>query len=671
MRYGILRVTTPDGQHRDYPLNAPSVTLGSSSDNTVVIANATVAGRHARLTIDSGMPVIEDLGSEGGVYVGNRRLAQGERVLLGSEPIRLGGVQLSYQTPEAASAANAGAAPVSSFAGSAPTPYSGSAPGAASNGGQRLVVAFTGPTAPVAPGGAATASLEVQNRGSTVEEVAFAFEGPAAAWAQVASSVVTLLPGARQQVAVTIRPPRSAETHAGAHGLIAIVHQRSSGEAHRSTATVDVTAFQGFSMSLGPVRSSRDFRVTLENEGNAPAEVSLHGEDDEAAMAFEFDAIDVSVPPGGRQVVPLRVRFPGAPKFGREQIKAFRVEARTAGNGIEPARAAGQLRIKPRLEAFKLPVILLAVVAGLAVGGVTYATRCESWGLPGCRDNGQVIATATTPEAGETPGPGETPDTPATQQNGETPPAGQTAEPTEEMGGETPTMEVETPPTEAGNEDTPTPPPTVETETPTETSPTTVVTPQPGNLTYKEPKQVLDPDKNYVAEVTTSIGAFTFTLDVSNAFETSNSFAFLAMEGFFDEMPFEFALGTVSTGNTGGDMPGTAGYTIEAEYTETKNTRGTVGMVPLQSTRTRNLTDPVTVGSVWYINLEDNALHDSGGFAGVSRPIFGVVRSGQDVVDKLGKEDVVEGIKISELTIRPGFPGIRPILPGITPVVIQ
>lgn len=666
MRYGILRVTTPDGQHRDYPLNAPSVTLGSSSDNAVVIANATVGARHARLTIDSGMPVIEDLGSEAGVYVGNRRLAQGERVLIGSEPIRLGGVQVSYQTPEAAAASQSPAAPVAaSNGGSATVPVSGGIPGA-----QRLALTLTGPAAPVEPGGVATATLEVQNRSSTVEEVTFAFEGPAAAWAEVPAAVVALLPGARQQVSITLRPPRSADTHAGTHGLVAVVRQRSTGEEYRSTASVIVTAFQGFAMSLGPVRSNRDFRVTLENAGNSPATVSLRGEDDEAAMVFDFDSIDVTVPPGGKQVVPLRVRLPGSPKFGREQVKPFRVEARTAGSAGQTARAAGQLRIKPPLEAFKLPVILLAVIAGLAAGGVTYATRCESWGLPGCRDNGQVIATGTTPGVGETPGPGETPDTPATQQgNAETPATGETTEPTEEMGGETPPTETETPPT-TENEDTPTPPSTVETETPTEAPPTTVVTPQPGHLTFPAPKEVLDPDKNYVAVVTTNIGAFRITLDVRNAYETSNSFAFLAMEGFFDDMEFEFGLGTVSAGDTEGEMPGTAGYTIEAEYTEAKNTRGTVGMVPLQTTAFRSLRAPIEVGSHWFVNVQDNLQHDTGGILGVARPVFGSIGSGMDVVEKLGEGDVIEQIEISELTIRPR-PGLGPILPGITPVVIQ
>ncbi len=671
MRYGLLRVTTPDGQHRDFPLNAPSVTLGSSPDNSVVIADATVGARHARLTIDSGMPVIEDLGSDSGVYVGNRRLGYGERVIVGSDPVRLGGVQLTYQSPESAASSSPGNAANPIASGAVASAGFGSPQ---SGGGQRLVVNFTGPTSPVESGSTTTASLEVQNRGATVEEVTFAFEGPAAAWAEVPSSVVALLPGARQQVTVTLRPPRSAETLAGAHSLVAVVRQRSTGEEYRSAANVTVGAFQGFAMSMAPVRSNRNFRVTLENAGNAPAEVSLRGEDDEAAMVFDFDAIDVVVPPGGRQVVPLRVRLPGSPKFGREQIKPFRVEGRLKSSATEPSRAAGQLRVKPPLEALKLPVMLLAVIAALAVGGVTYATRCDSWGLPGCRDNGnQVQATGQTPEVGQTPVPGETPGVPPTESRGGQQP-GFTPAATEPGNGngatQEPTMAGETATAIDPGEDTPTPPSASSTPTPTE-SPTQVVTPQPGNLTFKEPEIVLDPTKSYVAEVTTSIGTFVFGLDVQNAFETSNSFAFLAMKGFFDGMPFEFSLGTVSNGNTRGDTPGTAGYTIEAQYTSLKNTRGTVGMVPLQTTRFSSRANTVDVGSHWYINIQDNFQHDSGGFAGVSRPVFGVIRTGQDVVDKLGKDDVVESIKITELTIRPRFPGLIPINPQLTPVVIQ
>lgn len=642
MRYGLLRVTTPDGHQRDYPLSSPSVTLGNSPENIVVISHATVAPRHARLTIDSGMPVIEDLGSESGVYVGNRRLAPGERVLVGAEPIRLGGVQVTYHSPDDATNGR----PVTGGLAAAPA-ATAAGPGAVS----RLVVEVKEPPAPVDAGGVTAAVVEVHNRGATVEEVTFALEGDAAAWAEAPVSVVALLPGAREQVHINLQPPRASDTHAGSHPLTVVVRQRSSGQEHRATTTVTVRPFQGLSLAIAPVRSQRNFRVTLENTGNAPAAASLRGEDDEGAMVFDFPSLDVSVPPGGREVVPLRVKLPGAPRFGREQVKPFRVEATLASGDGDALRAAGQLRVKPSLEPFKLPVIILAVVAALAIGGITYAARCESWGLPGCRgDSSPVVAGGETPLAQDTQTPGETVVAPTA--------GGSTMLTTTPVGGgtgagETPdaATPTATPPLE-----TPTPPPTEE--------PTT--TPTPSSPQFDAPALVLDPEKSYIAIVTTNKGEFTIGLDVGGAFETSNSFAFLAMKGFYDGMPFTITAWAAEHGDPGPPLPGTAGYTLEAQYTQVQDVRGTVGMVPLEQTGSPN--EPVEVGSHWYINLSDNFHFDTGGFAGVPRPVFGAVRSGIEVVEELEDGDIVESIEIEEFVFRPFFPRLTPI-PISTPTI--
>ena len=77
MNFGVLRVTTPDGQTRDYPLDAPVAVIGRSPENSVAIDHISIARRHARLLIDSGNPYIEDLGSETGTSVAGGRLGPG------------------------------------------------------------------------------------------------------------------------------------------------------------------------------------------------------------------------------------------------------------------------------------------------------------------------------------------------------------------------------------------------------------------------------------------------------------------------------------------------------------------------------------------------------------------------------------------------------------------
>jgi FHA domain len=75
MDYGTLRVTTPDGQVREYPLEVASVTVGRADGNGVVIDHVSVSRRHAQLQLsDQGLSV-EDLGSANGSFVGSQRLA--------------------------------------------------------------------------------------------------------------------------------------------------------------------------------------------------------------------------------------------------------------------------------------------------------------------------------------------------------------------------------------------------------------------------------------------------------------------------------------------------------------------------------------------------------------------------------------------------------------------
>lgn len=644
MRYGRLRVTTPDGQVREHGLDVPAVTLGRSPENAVVIEDISVSRRHARVTIESGMPLIEDLGSENGIYVGGQRLAPGQRHMFANAVVRVGAVEVSY-LPAESSPPNPGGAPA---AGAVPAAAAAAAAGGAS--AQPIVVVLRGPSAPVSAGGMATATVSVQNRGATVDELSISVVDLPEGWADVNKPIVPLLPGARDEITIMLRPPRAASTVAGDHAFSVAVASRNNGVEIRAVGVVTVEAFQGLTAALQPVRSDGNFTVSLENTGNAPLPLALSAQDEEARLQFSFDALNVELPPGGRKAVKLRAKMSGAPKFGREIVKPFTVEARQQGAGGQRASAAGQLRVKPSLEAWKLPVLALLALSGLTVGGLTYARQCEPWGLPGCRDSGATVPagrTGETPTAagqtvgGQTPGQGGLPATPS---GGTTPPPGASVTTT--------TGQSTTPPPAAT-----TAVPSVTTSPGVTTSPVVTTTP---TLKFPEADRVLDPTKDYVAIVATTAGDFTIDLDVIDAFDTSNSFAFLAKKGFYDGMHFASQRVAVVVGND--DGTGDPGYTQAADFTNVKNTAGTVGMIPTAK-------DPERIGSDWFINLQANTVFDTGGFAGDVRPIFGLVITGAEIVAQLKSEDVIKGIKIEERTFRPlpfptlvrPFPTIRPI----------
>jgi pSer/pThr/pTyr-binding forkhead associated (FHA) protein len=72
-----------------YTLEGDQLTIGRDSTNQIVINDAEISRRHARLTFQGGKYVLEDLGSTNGTFVNGQRLA-GPRVLKPGEVVSFG-----------------------------------------------------------------------------------------------------------------------------------------------------------------------------------------------------------------------------------------------------------------------------------------------------------------------------------------------------------------------------------------------------------------------------------------------------------------------------------------------------------------------------------------------------------------------------------------------------
>ena len=72
-----------------YTLEGDQMTIGRDSTNEIVINDAEISRRHARLTFQGGKYVLEDLGSTNGTFVNGQRLA-GPRVLKTGEVVSFG-----------------------------------------------------------------------------------------------------------------------------------------------------------------------------------------------------------------------------------------------------------------------------------------------------------------------------------------------------------------------------------------------------------------------------------------------------------------------------------------------------------------------------------------------------------------------------------------------------
>lgn len=72
-----------------FALEGDQLTVGRDATNDIVINDAEVSRRHARLTFQGGKYVLEDLGSTNGTFVNGQRLA-GPRVLKAGEVVSFG-----------------------------------------------------------------------------------------------------------------------------------------------------------------------------------------------------------------------------------------------------------------------------------------------------------------------------------------------------------------------------------------------------------------------------------------------------------------------------------------------------------------------------------------------------------------------------------------------------
>lgn len=105
--------------------------------------------------------------------------------------------------------------------------------------------------------------------------------------------------------------------------------------------------------------------------------------------------------------------------------------------------------------------------------------------------------------------------------------------------------------------------------------------PEPKDVTLEAPKQTVKPGEELTAVVKTSCGTFEIVLNTEEAPKTTNSFAYLAREGFYDGLDFNRVVSgfVVQGGDPLGDGSGGPGYTITEEPpADTAYTKGVVAM---------------------------------------------------------------------------------------------
>jgi cyclophilin family peptidyl-prolyl cis-trans isomerase len=150
------------------------------------------------------------------------------------------------------------------------------------------------------------------------------------------------------------------------------------------------------------------------------------------------------------------------------------------------------------------------------------------------------------------------------------------------------------------------------------------------------PAMTIDVNKTYTATIVTAKGTIKLQLLPKVAPNTVNAFVFLAREGFYDGLTFHRVLEgfVVQGGDPRGDGTGGPGYSLKAEFSDTKHITGTLAMAR---------SDPVdSAGSQFYITKSPQPSLDG------KYTVFGQTIEGMDVVNKIVIGDIMQKVTIEE-----------------------
>jgi hypothetical protein len=191
--------------------------------------------------------------------------------------------------------------------------------------------------------------------------------------------------GYEQETEIRLRPPRTPEAEAREWPLQLVARSRSRpGAAGRAAATLAIEPFRQLRCELRPERASAEesarYGLTVTNDGNDRADVSLRADDPAQALGFELRPPAVSLGAGEAVSVDLvaraRERAADADREHRFTVTADAAGAVAQVPGALVQRRRAPSRVRRRGWQLSIRLLLTLIAAALLIGG-SFATWTE------------------------------------------------------------------------------------------------------------------------------------------------------------------------------------------------------------------------------------------------------------------------------------------------------
>jgi hypothetical protein len=202
-----------------------------------------------------------------------------------------------------------------------------------------------------------------------------------APWVTIPTRPVSLAPGEQKQVSITIHPPRDPHSRVGRYPLtVSVASQSRPGLFSETTLELSITAFTQFTSSLFPsrLRIGQTGRLSIHNQGNAPASFSLNWRDSSNQLAFTPPQAQFNVPEGQEVVAEFRIETRQSRLFGGEKTYGYAAQVSPLVAGSAPPGATQTHRAEVTggaiIPTWAIPVFLVLCVALAVVGGLLTST---------------------------------------------------------------------------------------------------------------------------------------------------------------------------------------------------------------------------------------------------------------------------------------------------------
>lgn len=352
MAYGRLDVFWPDGKLESFTLNTPSVSVGRSTGNTIVLDTDAVSRYHFSITQDGDRVHLTDLDSANGTFIDGVRLASNKaHPLLGGEEIQVGALRMIFHTVD-----------------DQPT-----LPVAAAEDTQRIEretagfkVEVFGAEMAVPPGSHIAAEIAITSMRQEPTRFTVRAGGLPESWMRINRPELEIDPDESALVLLSIKPARQSDSRPGKYPVRIVVTPKDDTEgAIEVEITVHILPFAGFGMALAnyKITTGQHFRLHLHNQGSADLPLLIAGNSPDEELRFGIPTTQVLLPPGQRKVIQGEIR-PRHPRLiGPVIDHPFELIVRSRDRAAFLASIPGKFIEKP-----VLPVWAALSSAALAVG---------------------------------------------------------------------------------------------------------------------------------------------------------------------------------------------------------------------------------------------------------------------------------------------------------------